>query len=92
LFIKYSVLAIIVVFYVVYTLRFSLHFYKSILFNGLVKGFHLTMFWLVPFIWIYLVKNLIKPTPGSREFEHKESPESSTECGLGIWMDPNTGD
>ncbi len=49
------------------------------------------MIWLVPFLWIFILKSVTKPTPGSDKFEDKSNPESSTECGLGIWMDQGTG-
>ena len=33
------------------------------------------MIWLIPFIWIFLLKNLLKPTPGSYDIENKENPK-----------------
>jgi hypothetical protein len=32
------------------------------------------MIWLIPFIWILLLKNLTKRAPGSFEVEIKDSP------------------
>ena len=88
---KYLLLAGVVVFYIIYTVRFSFKFRNSILFSGWVRNFHLIMIWLVPFAWIFLLKNLMKPTPGSAEFQNKENPESSNDNFSGIGMDPNTG-
>lgn len=88
---KYLILTIIFVFYVVYTLRFSIVFRRNILFSGVIRTFHLIMFWLIPFVWIFILKSVMKSTPGSAHFPNKENPESSTESGLGIWIDPGTG-
>jgi len=86
--IKYSLIIILALFYIVYTIRFSFVFKKNILFTGRLKTFHLFMFWIIPFIWILILKSLLKSTPGSYEFEDKKNPESFTESGLGIWADP----
>jgi hypothetical protein len=87
----YLLSAGVIVYYIVYTVRFSIGFRKSILFSGWIRNFHLLMIWLIPFVWIFILKSVMKSTPGSANFENKENPESSTESGLGIWMDPSTG-
>jgi len=88
---EYSLLGVLFIFYVAYSFRFSQTFMKSIYFTRRIKTFHLIMIWLVPFFWIFILKSVTKPTPGSGKFENKASPEPSTESGLGIWMDPGTG-
>jgi hypothetical protein len=87
----YLLLTALVIFYLVYSFRFSRTFVKSIYFTGAIKTFHLFMIWLVPFLWIFILKSVTKPTAGSNKFEDKSNPESSTECGLGIWIDQGTG-
>jgi len=87
----YLLLAALVIFYLVYSFRFSRTFVKSLYFTGGLKTFHLIMIWLVPFLWIFILKSVTKPTPGSDKFEDKSNPESSIESGLGIWMDQGTG-
>jgi hypothetical protein len=34
------------------------------------------MFWLIPFIWVWLIKNLSKSSKGSHEIEDKGDPIS----------------
>ena len=86
--IKYSLIIILTVFYIVYTIRFSLAFKKNVLLTGRLKTFHFFMFWIIPFIWILILKSVMKSTPGSYEFEDKKNLESFTESGIGIWADP----
>jgi hypothetical protein len=45
------------------------------------------MIWMIPFVWIFILKSLTKPTPGSYKFDNKKNPDSFTERGLGIWAD-----
>jgi hypothetical protein len=85
--IQYAVLSIIGIFYLVYTIRFVITFREDIIFSRRLKIFHSIMIWVVPFIWIFLLKSLLKSTPDSHKFENKVSPESSTEIGLGLWAD-----
>src|SRR5450631_4418134 len=40
----------------------------------LENNVHLVLIWLIPFLWILLLKALTKATPGSFEIENKESP------------------
>ena len=62
------------VFYIAITARYFLVFKRNKIFTGKVKTLHLILLWLIPFIWIFLLKNLIKATPGSYQIEKKESP------------------
>ena len=88
---KIILLSIISIFYLIYTIRYLLLFNRKNYFTDRLKTFHIIMIWLVPFVWIILLKNLFKPTPGSGEFPDKKDPDSLTECGLGIWIDSSTG-
>lgn len=67
-------ITLLIIFYFVYTLKFSITFYNSLLFKGYIKAFHMMMFWIVPFIWIFLISNISKSTQGSYEIEKKEEP------------------
>ena len=73
--IKYTLLAAIVLFYLVYTLRYAITFKKNILFTGRRKTFHSIAIWIFPFIWIWILKTILKPTPGSSEFLNKKDPD-----------------
>jgi hypothetical protein len=90
--IKIALLSVICNVYIIYTIRYLIHFKRSNYFTGGLKIFHILMIWLIPFIWIILLKSLFKPTLGSYQFVDKKEPDSLTESGLGIWIDPSTGE
>ena len=64
----------IIIFYLIFTVRYFLVFRKNVIFTGKIKAFHLIMIWLIPFIWILILKSLTKSTPGSYEIENKSEP------------------
>ena len=70
--VKYSILFALILFYLIYTIRYSLVFKKNTIFSGRLKAFHFCMIWLIPFIWILLLKGFTKSTPGSHELEKKK--------------------
>jgi hypothetical protein len=41
------------------------------------------MMWVVPFVWILVLKALTKSTPGSYEVEKKEEPQPLSKSGYG---------
>jgi hypothetical protein len=84
--IKYSVLIIASVVYLIYTIRYFFILRKSIYFSKKIKIVHLILIWVIPFLWIIFLKGLIEPTKGSYEFEDKKSQEPMTESGQGIWL------
>ena len=86
--IGYLVLILIIIIYVVYTIRFTKELKTSRLFSKKVKTIHFILIWLIPFLWVFVLKNLTKSIPGSHEFENKKDADPFTESGLGIWMDP----
>jgi len=73
---KYIILPIATLVYLLYTLRYTLGFKHNKIYEGRIRVFHLIMFWLVPFVWIWLIKELSKPTKGSHEIENKVDPIS----------------
>lgn len=72
--VKYLIIGIVVLIYLIYTLQFSLQFRKNIVFKGWIKVFHYFMFWLVPFAWVLLIKNISKSSKKSYEVENKSEP------------------
>jgi hypothetical protein len=69
------ILALVFIFYLIYTIPYFLAFKKNpTIFAGKIKVFHLVMMWLIPFFWILILKSLTKSTPGSYEMEYKENP------------------
>ena len=74
-FIRLVILSGVIIFYFIFTIRFFYVFRKNIIFTGKVKLIHLIMIWLIPFLWILILKSLIKSSPGSYEVENKNDPE-----------------
>ncbi len=64
-------ICIIGIIYFIITFRYFVVFRKNVIFSGKIKAFHLIMIWLIPFIWIFLLKSLTKSTPGSYEMKNK---------------------
>ena len=71
LIIKYLLISAVIVFYFIFTTRYYFAFKKNIIFTGKVKVLHLVLIWLIPFIWIFILKSLTKVTPGSYQVENK---------------------
>ncbi|MEO6229889.1 MAG: hypothetical protein ABIP10_07165 [Ferruginibacter sp.] len=90
--IKYLILTFLITSSLIYSFIYTIKFRKTKLFTGNVKTFHLLMIWLVPFIWIFMLKSVTKSTPGSHEFPDKKNPSTFTESGLGMWADPPSND
>lgn len=62
--------------YFIYTLLYAIKFNRSDIYYS--KGrriFHNIMIWVIPFLWISLLKSIEKPVPGSYEFEEKKDPD-----------------
>jgi hypothetical protein len=77
--IKYFFLFIFVVFYLGYTIKYIITFRKSLLFSKRLKSLHIFLFFLIPFVWIFLIKELSKSAPGSYEFPDKRDIEPSSD-------------
>lgn len=76
----------LVLFYLIYSLAYTIKFSNNRLITGRVRIFHFLMIWLIPFFWIWLLKLILRPTPGSAEFEVKKEPDEFKEnFGPGTW-------
>ena len=73
--IQILIIAAIIVFYLIFSFRYFLKLKKNMIFTGAIKNFHLTMIWIVPFVWILILMALTKSTPGSYLIEKKEDPQ-----------------
>jgi hypothetical protein len=69
-----SLLVISAVCYFYYTLNYALKFRNNLVFKGGIYVFHQIMFWLIPFMWIWLIKNMLTSPKGSHEIEKKSEP------------------
>lgn len=65
-------------FYFLYTLSFAIHFNKtaSIFFSKSLIRFHLIMIWVIPFLWILIIKALAMP--GENKFHTKKKSSGSS--------------
>lgn len=70
--------------YLVWTLAFAIKFNKTdIYFGNRRKLMHNILIWIIPFLWIIIIKTITKPTPGSYNFKKKGEDNSFYESGLG---------
>ncbi len=68
--------------YLIYTLNFTLKFNKTnIYFTKNQKVLQIILMWLIPFLWIIIIKTIIKPTPGSDHFIKKKDDDGSFKGG-----------
>jgi hypothetical protein len=88
---KITFLSIIIIYYLIYSIRYLIQFNRNNYFAGGLKVFHVLMIFLIPFAWIILLKALFKRTPGSYQFADKKSSDSPSESVLEIWMDSSPG-
>lgn len=73
----------VIIFYLIFTTRYFVTLKKNIIFTGGIKKFHLIMIWIVPFVWILILKALTRTTPGSHEIEQKEDPKPFSKSAYG---------
>jgi hypothetical protein len=83
--IRVMILSVTFVAYLVFTTRYAVFLKKEILFTKRVKILHSILIWLIPFVWIVLLKALAKRTPGSYEIEEKRDPEPFSKDGGTGW-------
>jgi len=84
--IKVSILAILVAYYLAYTFNYAKYFHKNSFFTGWPKVFHSIMIWLIPFLWIKILKALLRPIPGSHAFKKRwDFSTGMTDGGIGFW-------
>jgi hypothetical protein len=74
--------------YIVWTLRFAIQFNTSdrYLYQK-QKLLHNFLIWLVPFIWIMMLKTMASPTPGSSDKRRVRDKGAFSESGLTSWGD-----
>jgi hypothetical protein len=86
------ILAILFLIYFICTLIFAIKFKKTpTIFTPKQKQFHSIMIWVIPFLWIILLKSLLKPTPGSHHYPRKKGDDGFYESGAGSWGDSDSG-
>ena len=84
---KYLILGLLI-FYIVWTLRFAIKFNKTdIYFNKGQKILHNILIWLIPFIWIMIIKTITKPTQGSVNYNKTKDKGTFSESGIAFWGD-----
>jgi hypothetical protein len=72
--------------YFVYTFLFAIKFRKAVtIYSPKQKQLHSILIWLIPFIWVILLKSLTKPAPGSHHYPKKKGDDGFYESGTGSW-------
>jgi len=71
--------------YLIFTARYFVSLQGNIVFSKRMKLVHSILIWLIPFVWIFLLKGLTKRTPGSHEIEQKEEPQPFSRTGGPSW-------
>jgi len=88
---KYYILFGLLTAYFIWTLRFAIKFNRTdVFYNKRQKLIHNVLIWVVPFIWIVILKIISEPTPGSANYKKTKDKGNFYESGIGIWGDgPN---
>ena len=68
----FLILPMVLIIYLIYTVKYAKKLEKNILFSKRLKILHGILIWLLPFVWILLIKIFTKPTPGSYKVENKK--------------------
>ena len=85
---KYYLLFGLLAVYFIWTMRFAIKFNKSdLFFSKRQRLTHNILIWLVPFIWIMILKTILQPTPGSASYKKTKAKGDFYESGIGIWGD-----
>jgi hypothetical protein len=79
--IQVIILSVAFIAYLILTIRYFISLQKEIIFSKRMKLVHSILIWLIPFVWILLLKGLAKRTPGSHEVEEKEDPQPFSKMG-----------
>lgn len=78
--IKFQIFKIIIIlgsiiFYFIYTFNFYNNLKHNVLFSKRIKLFHKVAIWVIPFIWILMIKGFTMRTFGSHEISKKTEDE-----------------
>ena len=85
---KYYLLFGLLIIYFIWTLRFAIKFNATdIYFNKRQRMIHNVLIWIVPFIWIMIIKMMTEPIPGSHHYNKTKDKGSFSESGIGILGD-----
>ncbi|HZI25335.1 MAG TPA: hypothetical protein VFD46_09670 [Chryseolinea sp.] len=85
-------LALLFVFYFLFTLNFAIKFNKvDSTFIENQKLIHNVLIWLIPFFWIIILNTVVTPTLGSTKNGKAKSKNGFSESGIGIWTDHDGG-
>lgn len=85
---EYYFLFGLLIVYFILTLSFAIKFNKTdVFFNKRQKLIHNVLIWLFPFIWIMILKTILKPTPGTANNKKAKNKGSFYESEIGIWGD-----
>jgi hypothetical protein len=78
-------LTVTFIIYFIHTLNFAIKFNRSTnVFSRNQKLLHNFLIWIIPFIWIIIIKGVTEPTPGSNKFKKTKQEDGFYESGIGV--------
>ena len=82
---EYIILFVVSVCHIVFAIIGTRNVWRTVVLDNHKKRINIVLLWLVPFIWYWIIKSILKPTPGSSEFIDEEKRQSGQyfESGLG---------
>lgn len=85
---KYYLLFGLLIIYFIWTLRYAIKFNRTdSFFNKRQKLIHNVLIWVVPFLWVMILKTIIKPTPGTASYKKTKGKGDFYESGIGFLSD-----
>ena len=72
---RYVLLSIFILAHIICVLSYLPDFRTSLIYGPRFKKVHFVFLWLVPFVWVFLLKAFAQDTPGSWEIDEKSDRE-----------------
>lgn len=82
---KYYLLFGLLTVYFIWTLRFAIKFNKAeSFFNKRQKMIHHILIWIVPILWVMILKTILQSTPGTASSKKTRDKGNFYESGIGF--------
>ncbi len=85
---KYYLLFGLLTIYFIWTMTYAIKFNRNeSFFNKRQKLIHNVLIWMVPFLWIMILKIILQPTPGTASLKKTKDKGHFYESGIGFLGD-----
>lgn len=85
---KYYFLFVLLIIYFIWTLRYTIKFNRAnSFFDKRQKLIHNVLIWVIPFLWIMILKTIMRPTPGTASLKKTKNKGHFYESGIGFLGD-----